>query len=999
MSTTVKAKLYLGKVLGWQPFNIYNRFSYNNRLDEQLNSGEFEIRLTTDYENLLFKYFAPYTPVIIEAADTNFPPKAAAFPAFSAQDIPYSKYTRTIVGGSNRKAYLEVTNIEIPENMNVYIDGIEAENYSDKITIYDTITDGYGNARFSYSAEYKTIDGKKYIQLQTMVNVEDYGESVYPYEAQEKKVTLRFVPKALDNIEGYAFDTTQKNGANNTAHILSFVEPTKVLEGIYLDGMSVTQPENENDKQSLADVLTRLLAITPLRIAGQDPIYTFADISGIGILSQIKAPQFSWSSRTSLWEALKDIGAYIDAIPRLTLNDEKTAFTKIVFDNVNEIAETLDRLEYVSMASGTSMEQVTSSLETEIENILSDYSENNVEYYPSKDTYITPRAENYVLTTESSSIILPKPIYKINKVTVLTSTLGKLKDGITSKELPIKAAEIDITDFIVESNVAKTLPARPSYSKFVFGFKIDVDKFKNNTLPYEQGNNIIALDGSETYHFLWDEQTRVEAMLTSAATKVFLEENPNYDPLTDGEYNGFSLYPDVRGLKLKVEYVPVVERLKMRATKQALQSYQMLQTFNQRAEVNSAEAFGRNMLSTVQKMGAISNTRANFYKKATDIPVVGSLYEDLGDSYIIVSNEIEISSPEYIKVIHTLSQNWSLLSQYVGIDRKYRSTPIPMDFIDRNLFYEDYCIVADKPIKAEHRNALLNDTAFCTTAESQRFFFPETTTDYIVKNIYFYKPLAGDALNGAVMWSFNFATANSLIFNCRTENNLSVAQKQVTSDDDGLTYGEDVFYSNEDGTLDKMNICVAFGDIDFSTYNANAVPQSISGRVSRINSPNEYYFLKEFDVKKDARERFSFTYQLHYVSPLPAIIFGRKFAETSPLIYNKAKTFRYWKLYKKLPYMTVKIPENWNAAYKTLSSDSSAENWVGNYFTVNTQGSGTATYWYLRINTEKQDLSAAVGWAITDQDNNLLLACNDKDITTLYFNYCHEYHGKQLEYE
>ena len=85
MSTTVKAKLYLGKVLGWQPFNIYNRFSYNNRLDEQLNSGEFEIRLTTDYENLLFKYFAPYTPVIIEAADTNFPPKAAAFPAFSAR--------------------------------------------------------------------------------------------------------------------------------------------------------------------------------------------------------------------------------------------------------------------------------------------------------------------------------------------------------------------------------------------------------------------------------------------------------------------------------------------------------------------------------------------------------------------------------------------------------------------------------------------------------------------------------------------------------------------------------------------------------------------------------------------------------------------------------------------------------------------------------------------------------------------------------------------------
>lgn len=123
------------------------------------------------------------------------------------------------------------------------------------------------------------------------------------------------------------------------AHRVMLTEAAKLLQGVLIDGVAVTQPENVDDRKTLKEVVERLLKIAQFDDS-QSPFGRFsltADQNVIDVLSSVKSPQFKWNTQSTLWECLEQIGAVIDAIPTLWYgyNDADQLAFQVSFEFVN----------------------------------------------------------------------------------------------------------------------------------------------------------------------------------------------------------------------------------------------------------------------------------------------------------------------------------------------------------------------------------------------------------------------------------------------------------------------------------------------------------------------------------------------------------------------------------------------------------------------------------------------------------------------------------------
>ena len=140
----------------------------------------------------------------------------------------------------------------------------------------------------------------------------------------------------------YCFDTVEIRGQGYYAHNLTLVEPTRLLMGIPIEGMKVTQPQDGTAKDSLYTVAERLLRVCRLTKGGTpQKIWLTDDEETVALLQNTDSPEFSWEAETQLWECLKDIGSVINCMPRLTVEHSTASFTfdTIVFDKINDVTE------------------------------------------------------------------------------------------------------------------------------------------------------------------------------------------------------------------------------------------------------------------------------------------------------------------------------------------------------------------------------------------------------------------------------------------------------------------------------------------------------------------------------------------------------------------------------------------------------------------------------------------------------------------------------------
>lgn len=160
-----------------------------------------------------------------------------------------------------------------------------------------------------------------------------------------------------------------RNGRALYKHKVQLIEPTKLLQGVMIDGFAVTQPENTATRKTLWDVAVRLLAVTPLN----NPRFVLDESNEavVNLLENTIAPQFQWSSQTLLWECLSDIGDVVDCIPRLILKDGK--FNAVTFDIVNNPKFSIDSMvDCYTMSIGESYneEQYNSRVVANVANIV-----------------------------------------------------------------------------------------------------------------------------------------------------------------------------------------------------------------------------------------------------------------------------------------------------------------------------------------------------------------------------------------------------------------------------------------------------------------------------------------------------------------------------------------------------------------------------------------------------------------------------------------------------
>lgn len=146
-------------------------------------------------------------------------------------------------------------------------------------------------------------------------------------------------------IEGYflGFDTVEKRGDGYFIHTLDLCEPTRLLMGVFIDGRRITQPLEEKQKKSLYTVATGLLETCETLGVEETARFTLDEgCEAVALMKELISPEFYWDAGTSLWECLCDIANVINCIPRLIVNEDKTAFSVITFDRVNEITGTLE---------------------------------------------------------------------------------------------------------------------------------------------------------------------------------------------------------------------------------------------------------------------------------------------------------------------------------------------------------------------------------------------------------------------------------------------------------------------------------------------------------------------------------------------------------------------------------------------------------------------------------------------------------------------------------
>lgn len=641
-----------------------------------------------------------------------------------------------------------------------------------------------------------------------------------------------------------------------------------------------------------------------------------------------------------------------------------------------------NKFNYDSYGNSIDGTDYCSGIETFAQNLIEDNENDASLIFPSFDGWVTPRTKDYKLTDENSSIILPKPIYKL--VHVWFKPIGT-KVGFTVNDSGFsyeefknengKSFEEDVVDYILPIEKWATLP---------FGY-VYTGIHKDTTLYYSQNSNEIIINGSSLRGLgSWSVPSNKFYSYFVGAT---LRDKGQKYKRTNGSsttslFNTVPIKTDPRQWAFRIEYIPISSDIKLRARKSVKQNEEYIQILNQRAEINSASALGKFMYNTAQKMGTEQITLVKFYTKIGDIPPLGCRVKHNGQHYILTANSIEMTNCVQVKVTHTLSKNWSNKSQYVSVDQKYRNYKIPADILWRNMLWEDHVVVSKQRYETEIENK-----GSLLAGKWLPHLYCNRNGDVTVTSLFLTRKDPVTQRNiGAVVPCTTLGPAKSIVFAGSMKDQLSAGLRINPSQPD---YCEEVFYCDDNGKLKEGTITLADNIEHFDAAQYPYTEWSVQdGQEYYLNSPGYDVFRVTFSIDKDPGEALKFIYQCHFVEDDPDILIGDKLTETHHLIkkWPTDRKFRFWRLNRFLRQGVDKVYSQ-DGEYRQIDADTDREK----YWTISidqTDRSGTLT---LQSNANNYLGAGNVGWAITDENNNLYIGCNDVSTRKLIFNFMHEW--------
>lgn len=628
--------------------------------------------------------------------------------------------------------------------------------------------------------------------------------------------------------------------------------------------------------------------------------------------------------------------------------------------------------------------------------------------FPSATTWITPRALEVKVTTDNCVIILPQKIGEIYHVyfdiTQFRFTVRvALNNGQTQtenahiSEIYTKAQDgtyvlvspiFDIIHNVVEKSKYDTLLYINSVALTPAQ---QVRQLKNNCWYFTRESNEIVCLNNRISVILG--QTNVFNNLVSSAfyaqgyNSVYYYYFGQYRPITEITFSG-----DLPSSRFRIVYVPLGERVKLQVPKTNPQENEFHIPFSQQQPIVNNLTLGREMQSLANRTGCEIKQVVRTFTSISQYRKPGAFWREkdangnlAGNVWRLTSTNLQIYSDSLFRCTETWSKNWSLRSENVPINREFRSWNIPADTVQRNLLWNDYCLVSDKTLTFPD-DAIISPSAVEQLVLALKSGTPSIVFQNECSLTWFYtiKNTPQQTKQGAVLSCASFGFGNSLVFSSKTKDNLSAGMQRVPADDNDTDYQlcRNVYYCNSDGTLESMYIQIAGELASNDTQFYYAYPEYSDNGTTAVNAPplNDEKLFKDgmqFKVLKDPAEQLNFTYQLHLITDNPNLVIGSAWASYNPLVKRLSQgiSVKTWLLTSYLP-AGAKVM---TSAYGRPANDATVQIIVGDNPGIRF------------VFTQAQISSGVVGVCITDNNNNVMLAYNSNVSTTFSLYVTHFY--------
>lgn len=575
----------------------------------------------------------------------------------------------------------------------------------------------------------------------------------------------------------------------------------------------------------------------------------------ISKLYAMKSPEFS-HTKCTLFEALKEIGDYIHAIPRLRQN-------KVYFDLLGLDEECSVNMEkYHSHEQSQSIDNFCSELDTNVENLLNtDDEETGSITEPYNNQFKTLRVEkgSAQITEDGIFIETEYPIYDVKSLEV-----GYLSDGRFIG---------DITPYVYEDAEYQTLSSSGDTFPTAMMFALKYTQGEKNITALNYKNDNIISSAFEGY-----------SVLNIIHKKANLATNW-WSNLWDDE--------DIYNLQFRIVYTPIIStRMKQTKTQIGDLAFRTVLTYNQSANMISSNAYGEHLRGVVAKHGVPERKIMLTVNKLADVPKVNTKYK----GYTITSVKTETYN-NHILVEVGMSKKFNNKSAYIATNNQKRFYEVSEKACaERYILYEDYCVIGDD-FTSDGKELITSDGIDAYIASITN---GTTKQMGVVKALGFNS--SGTAQVEVAKPCFALGVGTSILFGFSYDDNYSAGCYAMQ--DGSKKVQNYVKYTDIYGELETLRLKFGRGTNEMDSYNMSVTRGDLTPKGNAVPDGNMAVYFSTGDdklvIKKDSREKLSVSYQMHYITNRSNLIIGSGIGRKNAFTSNDTLNYKLYILPNKI---------------------------------------------------------------------------------------------------
>jgi hypothetical protein len=636
--------------------------------------------------------------------------------------------------------------------------------------------------------------------------------------------------------------------------------------------------------------------------------------------SALTSLDFTFAGGKNLLEVLFELGKPLGGIPRVYFDEELNPV--ISFDILNEIAENINFDDsFTTMTKIANTSSYATNLITELKNaVISDdigLKSANTIVYPSKNSWITPRAQDY-----ASALMRPD---------TMTLAIDDSNHGIYDlvklevRNFDPAIASMDISEYVHEKTIydsyPNSLPLAGDKSlahKGIALYFTRADNFIENIGQIPTPDNIFGAEG-ELY--------TIERIIQHKARRPIAEGGLGLTNYTIPKINGSSI--SKLTYEFRVEYVPIIKagRVYAEQSNVTLENKSVSMPFNQTERNTVLPQFFQAADNALKRNGIPSITKNYIFNTIEEVPNLGQRIDFDGYDYYVDRIALAYENNNVACEVQ-YSRDINKVDPIIGFNKEYREYSLAQDnIVWKRVNINNYIYLTEdnryvnvnfnKPIFPKAVANSLNTSQYSSEVEKLRgavFNFYDINAKKITyeeseTGTFVVKPV-GMTLLGA-------AAGNSLMFTTSMYDNFSAGrsveriawsdgnEKAITDAGDAIASLMEkdpvntlleknrvkqnfIRYVDDNGEVGIMNI-LFLKDSDTTTFNSLTVPQLDISATQYKNLTNSSVLNELVFVDKDNREGIQFTYQLHAISRDKNIDIRPAFMKYNKLVTDVSK--------------------------------------------------------------------------------------------------------------